>query len=117
MTSFIIVKLFKFTCFVEHNISYQPCKFQLFRISGSNLTEGGEHPHMPKSSVFLGLSDKAKIALFSKLSNFCFDLRPPGQTPGQDRGAKTRPQGQLESRDLNVRIPKVARGMVRLGID
>ena len=42
------------------------------------------------------LRDKAKIALFSKLSNFYFDLRPPGQTPGQDRGAKTRPQGQLE---------------------
>ena len=36
--------------------------------------------------------DKAKITLFSKLSNFYFDLRPPGQ----DRGAKTRPQGQLE---------------------
>ena len=47
---------------------------------------------------------QSKIALFSKLSNFYFDLRPPppppgqtpGQTPGQDRGAKTRPQGQLE---------------------
>ena len=39
----------------------------------------------------------AKIVLFSKLSNFFFDLRPPGgQTPGQDKGAKTRPQGQLE---------------------
>ena len=37
--------------------------------------------------------DKAKIALFSKLSNFYFHLRPLGQTPGQDRGAKTRPQG------------------------
>ena len=34
---------------------------------------------------------------FSKLSNFYFDLRPlTGQTPRQDRGAKTRPQGQLE---------------------
>ena len=39
-----------------------------------------------------------KISLFfSKLSNFFFDLRlPRGQTPGQDKGAKTRPQGQLE---------------------
>ena len=39
-----------------------------------------------------------KIALlFSKLSKFFFDLRPPGgQTSGQDIGAKTRPQGQLE---------------------
>ena len=35
-------------------------------------------------------------ALFLKLFNFYFDLRPPGQTPGQDRGAKTQPQGQLE---------------------
>ena len=42
------------------------------------------------------LRDKAKIALFSKLSNFYFDLRPPGQTPGQDRGAKPRPLRQLE---------------------
>ena len=42
--------------------------------------------------MLLGLSDKTKITLFSKLSHFYFDLRPPGQ----DRGAKTRPQGQLE---------------------
>ena len=34
-----------FAYFVEHNISYQPCKFQLPRVSGSNLTEGGrKHP-------------------------------------------------------------------------
>ena len=39
----------------------------------------------------------ANIALFSKLSNFFFDLRPPGgQTSEQDKGGKTRPQGQLE---------------------
>ena len=39
----------------------------------------------------------AKIALFSKLSNFFFDLRPPGgQTSGQDKAVKTLPQGQLE---------------------
>ena len=41
----------------------------------------------------------AKIALFSKLSNFFFDLTPPpprGADPGQDKGAKTRPQGQLK---------------------
>ena len=30
------------------------------------------------------LRDKAKIAFFSKLSNFYFDLRPPAwKTPGQ----------------------------------
>ena len=39
---------------------------------------------------------QSKNRAFSKLSNFYFDLRPPGQTPGQDRGAKTRPLGQLE---------------------
>ena len=37
----------------------------------------------------------AKVALFSKLSKFFFKT-PRGQTPGQDKGAKTRPQGQLE---------------------
>ena len=43
------------------------------------------------------LRDKEKSCFFfSKLSNFYFDLRPPGTTPGQDGGAKTRPQGQLE---------------------
>ena len=42
---------------------------------------------------------------FSKLSNFYFHLRLPGQTPGKDRGAKTQPQGQLE-----CAIPGVARG-------
>ena len=45
------------------------------------------------------LRDKAKIAPFSKLPNFYFDLRSSGQTPGRPRGkirAKTRPQGQLE---------------------
>ena len=35
---------------------------------------------------------QSKNRAFSKLSNFYFDLEPPGQ----DRGAKTRPQGQLE---------------------
>ena len=40
---------------------------------------------------------QSKNRAFSKLSNFYFDSRPPsGQTPRQDRGAKTQPQGQLE---------------------
>ena len=51
---------------------------------------------------------------FSKLSNFYFDLRPPaGKTPGQDRRAKTRPQGKLECANP-LGSPG---GMVRLGID
>ena len=41
-------------------------------------------------------------AFFSKLPNFYFDLRPLGQTPGQDRVAKTRPQGQLECARLGI---------------
>ena len=49
-----------------------------------------------------------KIALFSKLSNF--DLF---KTPGEDRGAKTGPQGQLECAN-----PRGSPGgMVRLEID
>ena len=39
---------------------------------------------------------------------------PPGQTPGQDRGTKTRPQGQLEC--ANPR-GSPGGGMVRLRID
>ena len=41
----------------------------------------------------------AKIALFPKLSNFSLifiELCPPGADTVQDKGAKTRPQGQLE---------------------
>ena len=52
---------------------------------------------------------KQKSLFFSKLSNFYFDLRPPGQ----DRGAKTRPQEQLECANPR-RLP---RAVVRLEID
>ena len=45
------------------------------------------------------LRDKAKIALFSKLSNFYSDLRPPRanprQTHGQDKSENPTP-GELE---------------------
>ena len=45
--------------FVEHNIRYQPCKFEFSRISGSNFTEGGgKNPCAApgeKSPVLLGL--------------------------------------------------------------
>ena len=60
MTSFIIVKLSNFY-FVEHDISYQPCKFQPSRMSGSSLTEGVQNTPPPsaetggKSPVLLGL--------------------------------------------------------------
>ena len=47
---------------------------------------------MKRASTHL-FKRQAIIALFS---NFYFDFRPPGQTPGQDRGAKIRHQGQLE---------------------
>ena len=36
---------FQINKFEEHNIGYQPSKFQCFRLSLSNLTEwGGKHP-------------------------------------------------------------------------
>ena len=69
MTSFIIVKLSNLHFyFVEHNISYQPCKFQLSTMSGSGLTEGsGKHPPSAapggKSPVLLGLKDKLGLQL------------------------------------------------------
>ena len=56
---------------------------------------------------------QGKNCTFSKLLNFYFDLRPPGQTRGQDRQAKTRLQGQLEC--ANPR--RSQGGMVRLGTD
>ena len=34
---------FKFAYFVKHDINYQPYKFQLSRMSGSNFTEGVEN--------------------------------------------------------------------------
>ena len=49
-----------------------------------------------KKLLFICLRDKAKTRFFQ---NYYFDLRPPpppAKTPEQDRGAKTRPQGQLE---------------------
>ena len=52
---------------------------------------------------------KQKSRFFSKLSNFYFDLRPPGQ----DRGAKTRPLGQQKG----ANPWGSPGGMVRPGID
>ena len=63
-----------------------------------------------KRAAIICLRDKAKIALFSKLSNLFFDLRPPGQ----NRGAKTRPQGQLECANSRG---SPGGGMIMLGID
>ena len=34
----------KLAYFVEHDIDYQPSKFQCFRMSGSNFMEGGGSP-------------------------------------------------------------------------
>ena len=40
---------------------------------------------------------QSKNHAFFEIIELLFDLRPlRGQTPGQDRGAKTQPQGQLE---------------------
>ena len=54
-------------------------------------------------SRFICLRDKAKIALLSKLSNFFFDLRLPGQTPG-----KTEERNQTPGATRTVAIPGVA---------
>ena len=60
MTSFVAIDLSNFANFVEHNISYQPCKIQLSGMSGSNFSEGVEKPlnAVPgeKSPVLLGLN-------------------------------------------------------------
>ena len=54
---------------------------------------------MKRAATHLFKRQSKNRVFFSKLSNFYFDLRPPGETPGQNRGAKTRPQGQLERAD------------------
>ena len=55
---------------------------------------------MKRAAAHLFKRQSENHAFVSKLSNFYFDLRPPGQTPGttpgQDRGAKTRPEGHIE---------------------
>ena len=62
------------------------------------------------ATICLRDNESKNRAFFSKLSKFHFDLRPPGR---QDRGAKTRPQGQLECAN-----PRGSSGeMVGLGID
>ena len=51
----------KLAYFVEHNMGYQPSKFQCSRMSGSNSMDGGgkDHPVLQrdkKSPVLIGLS-------------------------------------------------------------
>ena len=71
---------------------------------------------MKRAATHLFKRQSENRAIFSKLSNVYFDLTPPGQIPEQDRGAKTRPQGQLAC--ANPRgCPGGGGGMVRLGID
>ena len=52
------------------------------------------YKHMKRAATQL-FKGQSNNRAFSKLSNFYFDLRPPWQ----DKGAKTRPQGQLECAD------------------
>ena len=62
----------KFAYFVEHNISYHSCKFQLSRMSKSNFTEGLKNTPPPsavpgeKRPVPLGL----KITIFLSFQIF-----------------------------------------------
>ena len=72
MASFIIVELSNLHIFVEHNISYKPCKFQLSRMSGSNFTEEWNTPPPPsaapgeKSPVLLGLTKEIKSMMYQR---------------------------------------------------
>ena len=50
------------------------------------------YKHMKRAATDLFKRQSKNCVFFSKLSNFHFDSRPPGQ----NRGAKTRPQGKLE---------------------
>ena len=52
---------------------------------------------MKRAATHLFKKQSENRAFFQNYRNFYFDLRlPPGHTPGQERGAKTRPQRQLE---------------------
>ena len=48
MTLLIIVEVSSFVYVVEHNISYQPYKFQLSTMSGSDFTEGVQNTPPPQ---------------------------------------------------------------------
>ena len=65
---------------MEYNISYQPCKFQLSRMSGSNFTEGGvENTPLSaapggKSPVLLGLMQKIKQRAYFISRDLRYDI-------------------------------------------
>ena len=62
--------------------------------------------NISKELLPISLRDKAKIALFSKLSNFYFDLRPPGADPR----AKQRSENPTPGATRMCESPRVARG-------
>ena len=51
---------------------------------------------MKRAATHLFKRQSENCAFFQNYRTFTLIQDPPGQTPGQDRGAKTRPQGQLE---------------------
>ena len=68
---------------------------------------------MKRAATHLFKRQSKNRAFFQNYRTFTLIYDPRGLTPGQDRGAKTRPQGQLEC--ANPRgLPG---GVVRLGID
>ena len=72
---------------------------------------------MKRETTHLFKRQSKNRAFFQNYRTFTLIYDPrgltPGQIPGKDRGAKTRPQGQLECANP-WRSPG---GMVRLGID
>ena len=64
MTAFVI---FSLQICIEHNISDQPGKFQLSRMSGSNFTEGVDN--IPPSSAVPG--EKSPLLLWLTLGALC----------------------------------------------
>ena len=65
-----------------------------YSVNGPKVTllTSGIYKHMKRAATHLCRRQSKNRAFFSKLSNFYIDLGPPGQ----DRGAKTQSQGQLE---------------------
>ena len=71
---------------------------------------------MKRAATHLFKRQSENRAFFSKLTNFYFDLRSPGHTPGQDRGAKNPTPGATRMCG-SPGGGELLDGMVRLGID
>ena len=82
-----------------------------YSINGAQVTllTSGIYKQRKRAATHL-FKRQSKIALFSKLSNFYFDLRPPGQTPGTDLRATQRSENPTPGATRMCESPGVARG-------